>query len=151
MRLSARPILFRRWVATTFVLSALVLVALIADAAGQKSDTPTHPSITITQPPPASEGGAQKMDLIQGKVSGTIPAGARIVIYSFAGGAWWVQPEVAKPYTQIGAGQRWSAVIHLGQVYGALLVTPKFTADAKVDSLPSEGGEVLAATTASGR
>ena len=150
MRLTARTIVFQRGLAAS-VVSAFALVALVAGAAGQKPDTPNHLSITITQPPPASEGGAQKMDLIQGKVIGAIPTGARIVIYSFAGGTWWVQPEAAKPYTQIGTGQRWSAVIHLGQVYGALLVTPKFTADAKVDSLPSEGGEVLAATSVSGR
>jgi len=143
--------LFHRGLTAVFVLSVLVFAAVIAGAVGQKPDTPTHLSITITQPPPASEGGAQKMDLIQGKVGGSIPSGARVVVYSFAGGTWWVQPEAAKPYTLIGARQRWSAVIHLGQVYGALLVTPKFEAQPKLDSLPTEGGEVLAATTVSGR
>jgi hypothetical protein len=151
MRLTARITLFHRGLAAAFVSSAIVLVALVVDATGQKLDGPTRLSITITQPPPASEGGPQKMDLIQGTVSGAIPTGARVVIYSFAGGNWWVQPEAARPYTQIGAGQRWSAVIRLGQVYAALLVTPGFKADAKLDNLPPEGGDVLATTTKSGR
>jgi hypothetical protein len=151
MKRTIRTILFHHGITAILVFSALASVALIADATGQKPDTPTHLSITITQPPPSSEGGTQKMDLIQGKVDGAIPTGARVVIYSFAGDGWWVQPEAAKPYTLIGAGQRWSAVIHLGQVYGALLVTPGFKAEAKLDSLPPEGGDVLAATTKSGR
>jgi hypothetical protein len=134
-----------------FVILALLFTGALTGITAQKPDMTGHPRIEITMAPPASEGGPQKMNLIQGKVEGAIPAGARVVIYVFAGDTWWVQPTVAEPYTQIGQAGKWSAVIHLGQVYSALLVTKKYSAPAKLPSMPSEGGEVLAVATAPGR
>jgi hypothetical protein len=129
----------------------LLLASAPGRVEGQKLSPAGHPKIEITLAPPSSEGGSKNMNLIQGVVSGPTPSGSRVVIYSFAGSIWWVQPTADEPYTQVGKTGNWSAVIHLGQVYSALLVTGQYKAQAKLASLPLEGGEVLAVASVPGR
>ncbi|HYL75613.1 MAG TPA: hypothetical protein VEU96_15475 [Bryobacteraceae bacterium] len=87
--------------------------------------------------------GPNEMDMIAGKVHEARPD-HRVVIYSHSGDRWWVQPYDNAPYTAIGANGEWSAKIHLGFEYAAVLVCRKYKPVAQTMSLPPVEGDVLA-------
>jgi len=62
-----------------------------------------------------------------------------------------VQPFSYKPYTAIQADSRWSASIHLGTEYAALLVEPGYYPPPRTKVLPVAGGEVVARVVVKGK
>lgn len=104
-----------------------------------------NPRIAITKVPPAGSGETSQ-GTIAGTVSGSYPRDARVVIYSFTN-TGYVQPRADAPFTPI-VRSRWTNRIHLGFLYGALLVTKDYQPAATLPALPAVGGGVLAVTSA---
>jgi hypothetical protein len=105
------------------------------------------PAVAFTRIPQAESNRTDKLDVIQGSVSGARP-GQQIVLYARAG-AWWLQPLPNAPFTKIQDSQ-WVNSTHLGTEYAALLVEPGYRPSATLDELPGPGGEVVAVATAKG-
>jgi hypothetical protein len=101
--------------------------------------------IRITEIPRYDPRGGDRFVDIAGDVAGVDPDEVRVVLYSLTNG-WYVQPEEDSPFTSIGQDNKWSARIHPGTRYAALLVKstyqPKTTRP--VDNLPTIGGDILA-------
>jgi hypothetical protein len=108
----------------------------------------TGPSIRITRIPPSEENGADKLDVIEGQVTGGT-AGQQIVLYA-KNGSWWIQPLVGQPITKPRANFSWINNIHLGTEYAALLVEPGYRPAANVNQLPPVGKGVAAVVTTKG-
>jgi hypothetical protein len=129
--------------------ASVVVVAVcalsLACAQGSAGGTP---SITLTQVPEAGGGGSQRVAPIAGRVTGARP-GQRVVLFAKSG-IWWVQPFVAKPFTEIAADATWKSTTHLGTEYAALLVEPGYQPPATVESLPASGGTIVAVATMKG-
>lgn len=106
------------------------------------------PSIEFTKVPPAREGGPATIDTIEGRVVGA-RAGQQLVLYARSG-QWWVQPLARQPFTRIRPDSKWSNSTHLGTEYAAILVEPGYRAPATMDSLPREGGAVVAIASVKG-
>jgi len=107
------------------------------------------PSIEFTQVPHASEGGPDKLETIQGRVTGAAP-GQQIILFA-KWGPWWVQPRVDRPYTEIQSDLTWRNATHLGTEYAAVLVDPGFHPEPTMGSLPAPGNGVIATATIKGR
>jgi hypothetical protein len=105
-------------------------------------------SIEFTRIPPAEVTRTDKLDLIQGKVSGAQP-GQQIVLYARIGN-WRLQPLSNFPFTEIHNDSTWINMIHLGSEYAALLVGPDYRPQAMLDTLPAPGGAVAAVATIQG-
>ena len=127
---------------------ALALACCLALPGCQSQTSGAGPTIEFTKIPPAAEGGRERVDTIAGRVSGALP-GQQIVLYAHSG-AWWVQPRVESPFTRIKADSTWSAEIHLGHEYAALLVDPAYHPPATMDLSPAAGGSVITVKTAKG-
>ena len=107
-------------------------------------------AITLTEVP-GPGAGSHTWGTIAGMIeSGQEVAHLRVVIYSLAGGLWWVQPFADhRAYTMISARDAtFRTHIHKGYEYAALLVEPHFRPPATVPTLPTLGGGVLAIVTA---
>jgi hypothetical protein len=127
-------------------LAAMVMsLALGACAASPASG---GASIVLTEVPPSGEGGSERVAPIAGRVTGA-GGDAQVVLYARSG-IWWVQPLVAKPFTQIGRNSTWRNTTHLGTEYAALLVEPGFQPPPTIETLPPVGGHVLAITIRKG-
>ena len=107
------------------------------------------PSIALTEVPEAAAGGEPRLAPIGGRVNGARP-NQRVVLFARSG-IWWVQPFVAKPFTEIGADGTWRTTTHLGLEYAALLVEPGYQPPPTTDALPAVGGMVVAVATHKGR
>ena len=105
-------------------------------------------SITFSKVPPANEGGSDKIDTIEGRVSGAQP-GQQIVLFAKAA-VWWVQPLANQPYTKIQADGTWSSATHLGTDYAALLVNPGYQPPATTEELPAVGGGIVSVASTKG-
>jgi hypothetical protein len=101
------------------------------------------------QVPIAAPGGPIRMETISGIVHGA-RSDQRIILFARAG-VWWVQPTTERPFTSIGRDGKWSASIHLGTEYAALLVDQGYQPAPRVDPLPGIGGGVDAVATIAGR
>jgi len=108
-----------------------------------------EPSIQFTKVPLAGEGGPDKLDRIEGRVTGALP-GQQIVLFTRSG-QWWVQPLADHPFTTIQPDSTWKSSIHFGTEYAALLVDPGFQPSPTLDSLPRPGGGVIVAASTKGR
>ena len=106
------------------------------------------PTIEFTRVPPAEAGRMDKLDIVQGRVSGAHP-GQQIVLYAKAG-AWWLQPLSSIPFTKIQPDSSWINSTHLGSAYAALLVEPGYQPRSSLSALPAPGGDVAAVATAEG-
>ncbi len=106
------------------------------------------PSIEFTRVPPAEKTRTDKLDIIQGQVTGARPE-QQIVLYARAG-AWWVQPLSNPPFTKIQPDSSWINSTHLGSEYAALLVEPGYRPQAMMNELPNPGGDVVAIATTEG-
>lgn len=106
------------------------------------------PSVEFTTIPVAEEGGTQRLDAVEGRVSGARP-GQRIVLYARSG-AWYVQPYTDRPFTEIQPDSTWRNATHLGTEYAALLVETEYAPPAVTDVLPNPGGAVVAVATTEG-
>ncbi len=100
------------------------------------------PSVTITHVPRAGRGGSENVEQISGTAT-TTAAGQQIVLYARTD-SWWVQPFRSRSFTRVEADSTWSNVTHVGAEYAALLVVPGYHPQAKIQQLPSVGGDVLA-------
>src|SRR5713226_1753060 len=107
------------------------------------------PSIEFTRVPLAGEGGPDKLDSIEGRVTGARP-GQRIVLFAKSG-PWWVQPLAEQPFTRIQPDSKWRNSTHFGTEYAALLVEPEYRPQATMDVLPRAGGGVIALAIKKGR
>jgi signal transduction histidine kinase len=85
---------------------------------------------------------------VEGRVIGARP-GQRLVLYARSG-AWYVQPYVEQPYTEIQPDSTWRNSTHLGTEYAALLVGPEYVPPPVTDALPNPGGAVVAVATTEG-
>jgi hypothetical protein len=106
------------------------------------------PVIEFTRVPPADRGGPEIMDTIEGRVTGARP-NQQIVLFAHSEG-WWQQPGPSRVYTAINADSTWSSSTHLGTEYAALLVEPGYRPSARLDSLPKEGGPIVAVAVVRG-
>jgi hypothetical protein len=106
------------------------------------------PSIEFSRVPPAGEGSPEKLQVIEGHVTGARP-GQRIVLFSRSG-RWWVQPFANQPFTTIQPNSTWRSSTHPGSAYAALLVDSRYRPPPTVNTLPVMGGPVLAAATVVG-
>jgi hypothetical protein len=106
------------------------------------------PSIEFTRVPPATEGGQDKIDVIEGRVTDPRP-GQQIVLYAKSG-TWWVQPLVNEPFTRVNADATWTNATHVGTEYAALLVEPGYKPQTTLSTEPAVGGGVAAVAVAKG-
>lgn len=128
---------------------ALLLAALSAALLGGcRPRTGGGPAVEFTRVPQAEANRTDKLDVIEGRVSGAKP-GQQVVLYARAG-AWWLQPVPDAPYTKIQPDSTWVNSTHLGTEYAALLVEPGYRPRASLEELPSPGGEVVAVATVKG-
>ena len=127
--------------------TAMVVVSALTTTCTNKT-TPSKPSITLTQVPDAAEGGEQRMAPIAGRVTGA-RSNHRVVLFAKSG-QWWVQPLVAKPFTEVAADGTWKNETHLGLEYAALLVDSTYQPPPTTESLPEPGGSVIAVVTQKG-
>ena len=126
---------------------ALLLFCSLLGGCGLRNGTP-GPSVEFTRVPPATEGGPDKLDIIEGQVTGASP-GQQIVLYAKTG-TWWVQPLTNETFTTIQPDSKWINTTHLGTEYAALLVEPGYLPAATTSALPAPGGSVLAVAMVKG-
>jgi hypothetical protein len=127
------------------VLAAACITILLG---GCRSRTGADgPTVAFTRIPQAEANRTDKLEVIQGSVSGA-RLGQQIILYAKAG-AWWLQPLPNAPFTKI-QDSNWVNSTHLGTEYAALLVEPGYRPRATLDELPGPGGEVVAVATAKG-
>ncbi len=100
------------------------------------------PSIKLTRVPQAVQGNFDKLDIIQGNVTGAHP-GQQIVLYVKTGN-WSIQPLSNLPFTNIRRDSSWINSTHLGSEYAALLVDSGYHPPAEMNSLPALGNGVVA-------
>jgi hypothetical protein len=108
---------------------------------------PEH-TVQFTRVPPATKGGPDVLDIIEGRVIGANPQ-LRLVLYEKSG-KWWVQPTVDEPFTTIRPDSTWTNSTHLGSDYAALLVQTGFRPATTLDQLPFAGGQIVAVTAVQG-
>lgn len=116
-----------------------------------ESTQPTQPTlISITEIPPYDpKGGREGWTDIAGEISIDSPQDYNVVLYSWTD-KWYVQPVVGREFTQVRADGKWSARIHRGTNYAALLVKRTFIPPPITYNLPEEGGDVIAVTSVEG-
>src|SRR5215470_7761805 len=128
--------------------SLLVVVCMLLGGC-RSSKANAGPSIEFSRIPQADEGGRDKHDIIEGRVTGARP-GQQIVLYARSG-KWWLQPIVNQPFTKIQPNSKWINATHLGTEYAALLVEPGFRPPSTTDALPVRGGDVAAVAIINGQ
>lgn len=124
------------------LIAALIIFVFTPGTVFLQTSASLEPSIQITDVPPRG-GGPDRMATIAGKVSGVNSNEFKVVIFSRTN-TWYVQPYANAPYTSIDALGKWETQTHLGDEYAALLVKPSYKPPATTDTLPPEGGLVLA-------
>ena len=128
-------------------LAAAVAVVAVTSAC-TKQPTPGKAAIAFTRVPDAAEGGEQRVAPIAGHVTGAQP-NQRVVLFAKSG-PWWVQPLVAKPFTEIAPDGTWKNETHYGLEYAALLVDDTYKPPPTIESLPDRGGPIIAIVTQKG-
>lgn len=127
----------------------LTLVGLGGTVAGCGiSKAGVGPSIEFIHVPPAGDGSPEKLEPIEGRVTGARP-GQRIVLFALSG-VWWVQPVTEHPFTEIQPDSIWKNSTHPGVAYAALLVDSRYRPPLTVNTLPEKGGPVMAVATVRG-
>ena len=108
----------------------------------------SRPGIQFTRVPPATQGGPDTLDIIEGRVTGGNPQ-LQLVLYAHSG-KWWVQPTVGEPFTAIRPNSTWTNSTHLGTEYAAVLVQPGFHPATTLNDLPAPGDQVVSVATIRG-
>jgi hypothetical protein len=126
----------------------LILVAGLALHGCHSKKTSAGPSIEFTRVPQAAEGSPDKLDIIEGRVTGVRPE-LQIVLYARSE-KWWVQPLANEPFTKLRPDSTWTNSTHLGTEYAALLVETGFRPATTLDALPTRGGSVAAVAIVKG-
>ena len=111
--------------------------------------TNSNPVIAFSKVPQADMGGPDKLDTIEGRVTGVAP-NQQIVVYVRSEELWWVQPYTNRPFTKIRRDSSWKSDTHLGTEYAALLVDEDYAPPDTTETLPSPGGGVAAITVVKG-
>lgn len=132
----------------TWKLSLVLAICLLLGSC-RSSGANAGPFIEFSRIPQADEGGRDKHDIIEGRVTGARP-GQQIVLYARSG-KWWLQPLVNQPFTNIQSNAKWFNATHLGTEYAALLVEPSYRPASTMDTLPVQGGEVAAVAIIKGQ
>jgi hypothetical protein len=103
-----------------------------------------HPSIEITQIP-ACGAGPTVMSTIRGKTHCADRKAQRVVLYALTD-RWYVQPDTAKPTTDIGPDGTFANATHLGSQYAVLLleVDSSFQPPMTTLALPQPGDGIVA-------
>lgn len=127
---------------------AVVVGGFLLLVACRTSQARAEPSIEFSRVPAEGDGSPDKLEKIEGRVSGAKP-GERVVLFAQSG-VWWVQPFAVQPFTEIQADSTWKSSTHPGMAYAALLVDSRYRPPLTVDALPEKGGPVLAVVTAKG-
>lgn len=104
--------------------------------------------VQFTRVPPATNGGPDVLDVIEGRVTAGNPQ-LQLVLYAKSG-KWWVQPTVGEPFTALRPDSTWTNSTHLGSDYAALLVQPGFHPATTLDELPASGGQIVSVATVKG-
>jgi hypothetical protein len=137
------------WPRRLFLRELFLLASVCVLFVGCRSrHTGDQPTIEFSRIPPADEGGPDRFDIIEGRVSGARD-NQQIVVYARSG-MWWVQPMVEQPFTKIQPNLTWKSATHLGSEYAALLVDSGYHPLPTIDALPAEGGPVAAVATVQG-
>jgi hypothetical protein len=126
----------------------LVMVCVLLPAC-HSQHTDVRPSIEFSRVPQASDDGRDRHDIIEGRVIG-VRQGQQIVLYAHSG-AWWIQPLVNQPFTNVQPDSKWTNATHLGTEYAALLVEPGYQPPATAKLLPTIGGGVAAIAIVKGQ
>src|SRR5438045_3963696 len=126
-------------------LTVAVLVCLSLSCCRFSRDR-SEPFIEFTRVPPSGEGSPDKLESIEGRVSGAQP-GERIVLFARSG-IWWAQPFANQPFTTVRPDSKWQNLTHPGTAYAALLVDSRFNPMPTAATLPTRGGAVLAVAIA---
>lgn len=129
--------------------TALVLLLCILQGGCRSLRGVPLPSIEFTRVPRAGEGGPDKLDIIEGRVTQARP-GQKIVLFA-RWGPWWVQPLANEPFTTIQPDSTWRNSTHFGTDYAALLVDPEYQPPPTMDALPSQGAGVIVVEITKGR
>ena len=124
----------------------LLVACLLLGGCSRSANSP--PTIVFSRIPKADKGGPDKVDAIEGSVTGNRP-GQRIVLYARSEDLWWIQPFTEHPFTEI-LDFRWKNKTHLGTDYAALLVDPGFKPPQTAENLPTAGGGVAAVASVKG-
>jgi len=131
------------------ILSAALAAAVCLDLSSCRSSRQSDaPSVEISRIPAAGPGSPEKIEMIEGRVSGARPD-QRIVLFSQFG-MWWVQPLANQPFTEIQPDSTWKNWTHPGSSYAALLVDSRFHPRPTIAALPKVGGSVLAVARVAG-
>lgn len=131
-------------------LSVAALIGLSVLLCSCRARDAKHgPSIVFTRVPLAGEGGPDKLDIIEGRVTQARP-GEKIVLFA-RWGPWWVQPLANQPFTIIQSDSTWRNSTHYGTEYAALLVDPEYRPLPTMSALPSESAGVLTVKITRGR
>jgi hypothetical protein len=129
-------------------LLGFVVLCFLLGACNSRLKT-AQPIIKFIRVPPAAEGSPDRLDVIQGLVSGA-RHGQQIVLYTKTG-SWWLQPIANAPFTTINfPDSTWINSTHVGTEYAALLVDPGYDPPLSLPNLPSVGGAVVAVADAKG-
>jgi hypothetical protein len=128
-------------------VKCLVLLCAFLCGCGSKPSA-SVPAIEFTRIPPAVNGGPDKTDVIQGRVTDARP-GQRIVLYA-KNGIWWVQPLANEPYTALNPDSTWTNSTHVGTDYAALLVELGYRPPDSITESPVSGGGVAAVAIVKG-
>lgn len=123
-------------------LTAVIVAEVMTLAACASSKASVSALIEFTRLPPAGEGSPEKLDPIEGRVTGA-KAGERIVLFARSG-VWWVQPFDDHPFTEIQSDATWRNETHPGSAYAALLVGPGYHPPPTLDALPERNNAVRA-------
>lgn len=115
---------------------------------GCQRSNASGPAIEFTRVPAAVEGGPDKLDIIEGRVTGGDPK-LQLVLYAKSG-KWWIQPILNEPFTTIRKNSTWTNSTHLGTEYAAMLVQTGFHPATALTEVPAKGGSVVAVATVKG-
>jgi signal transduction histidine kinase len=128
--------------------SLLVIVCCILLGGCRTEQAARAPSIEFRRVPQVDEGGTEKLGTVEGRAPGA-RAGQQVVLFARSG-AWYVQPFIDRPFTEIQPDSTWKNSTHLGTEYAALLVDPGYRPPTKLETLPAPGDGVVAVSVVSG-
>lgn len=126
------------------VIGAGMLLCFATGA--QQNSRAAKASIVIQKVPPTGPGHPTLTHPIAGIAKAGNVASCRVVVYAHTD-AWYVQPTIAAPFTEIGDDGSWNTTTHPGFHYAAVLVCGEYTPPHKTDALPAKRAPVLAMDT----
>jgi hypothetical protein len=124
---------------TPTIIASCLLAAILPVLTGCTRSA----SITFLEVPAASYGGIDRGGVIRGRVLGK-HRGQHILLYAFSDSRWWVQPLASAAHTEIADDGFWTARIHLGTKYAALLTEDNSSPSPFLEALPTVGKKIQA-------